>query len=640
MLCPICHTQNRENARFCKGCGYSFPPAGQEPASQPQAAQSSPTLSAQQASTAAQQAPVEQAPAQPAPAENEAVDPSLAPTMILTPQEMMAYHARRWQQELAREQQTTSGGSGDSADAPTLRATPMPAPVQASTPPATSAPDIADMPTVLMSPQLGDDAPTVVTAPPPPPPTGASAPPPPPPAASGADASVSATSPYAEQSLPASVSPVASKAPDTLVQNDNAAPTASEAAQGTPTGESNVEQQEQQQEPSVAEAPEQTGDFPALAVGTLVANRYEITQLLGEDGHEHTYQVTDHQGYKHCWNCGSQQNAEGDEFCIDCGAELLEGSYVMHEYAAASKQADSRVVPSNIIDTFVDQGKTYAIEQPQATQAAFPDGVHLVAACESDAGNVRRSEPNEDSTLVLQLQRVHESIASPAGVFIVADGLGGHDNGQVASRMTIGVISERMVRDLLEPPLASEKVGESPKALDEDELVTLFRSAVEDANAALVQVNQRDKTDMGSTITGFMIVGQHAFILNVGDSRTYMLREDNLYQLTTDHSLVGQLVAGGLIEPDDVYTHPQRSQIYRSLGDKAKVQIDITKQEIMPGDILLSCSDGLWEMVRNPQIKEILSKAPDPQTACSRLIETANNNGGEDNVSAVVVFVR
>jgi serine/threonine protein phosphatase PrpC len=168
----------------------------------------------------------------------------------------------------------------------------------------------------------------------------------------------------------------------------------------------------------------------------------------------------------------------------------------------------------------------------------------------------------------------------------------------------------------------------------------LFRSAVEDANSALVQINQHDKTDMGSTITGFMITGEHAYILNVGDSRTYMLRDDTIYQLTTDHSLVGQLVAGGLIEPDEVYTHPQRSQIYRSLGDKQKVQIDITKQQVVPGDILLSCSDGLWEMVRNPQIKDILSKAPDPQTACSRLIEAANNNGGEDNVSAVVVFVR
>ncbi|HBE27646.1 MAG TPA: protein phosphatase, partial [Ktedonobacter sp.] len=153
------------------------------------------------------------------------------------------------------------------------------------------------------------------------------------------------------------------------------------------------------------------------------------------------------------------------------------------------------------------------------------------------------------------------------------------------------------------------------------------------------QVNQRDKTDMGSTITGFMVVGDYAYILNVGDSRTYMLRGGQIYQLTTDHSLVGQLVAGGLIQPDDVYTHPQRSQIFRSLGDKLNVQIDIFKQQLHPGDMLLSCSDGLWEMVRNPQIESIINNAPDPQTACTQLLEAANANGGEDNVSAVAVFV-
>src|SRR5438270_402404 len=202
------------------------------------------------------------------------------------------------------------------------------------------------------------------------------------------------------------------------------------------------------------------------------------------------------------------------------------------------------------------------------------------------------------------------------------------------------VLRWHIVRELLNAPLACEKSGQQVQASDEETLVALLQGAIEDANAAICQVNQREKTDMGSTITGFMIVGEHAYILNVGDSRTYMVRGKQLYQLTTDHSLVGQLVASGLIEPDDVYTHPQRSQIFRSLGDKPNTQIDIFKQQLHPGDILLSCSDGLWEMVRNPQIESTLNNAPDPQTACMQLIDMANANGGEDNVSAVVVFVR
>jgi serine/threonine protein phosphatase PrpC len=359
------------------------------------------------------------------------------------------------------------------------------------------------------------------------------------------------------------------------------------------------------------------------------------------------YQVIDHQGYQHCWNCGSEQNAEGDEFCINCGASMLDVPYTMHEYSTEQAKEesnghveDAHVLQGTIVNTFIEHGHTYMVELQQAEQNPFPNGVQLLAASNSDAGDVRRSEPNEDSTLVLLLQRVHESVSAPSGVFIVADGLGGHDNGQVASKMTINIIAERLLKELLTEPLTSEKNGEPVKTFDEDTLVALFHDTVEDANTALCQKNQLDKTDMGSTITGFMVVGEHAFILNVGDSRTYMLRGKQLYQLTTDHSLVGQLVAGGLIEPDDVYTHPQRSQIFRSLGDKPNVQIDIFKQELLSGDILLSCSDGLWEMVRNPQIENILDNAPDPEAACAQFIEAANANGGEDNVSAIVVFVR
>jgi serine/threonine protein phosphatase PrpC len=219
--------------------------------------------------------------------------------------------------------------------------------------------------------------------------------------------------------------------------------------------------------------------------------------------------------------------------------------------------------------------------------------------------------------------------------------MGGHDNGQLASRMTINTIAQHMTRELLLAPLASEeKEGVPASPPDEDSLVNLLHDAIEEANTVLCDVNARNKTDMGSTLTGFMIVGQHAYIVNVGDSRTYMIRGGQLYQLTTDHSLVAQLVASGLIEPDDVYTHPQRSQIYRSLGDKPNTPIDIFKQQLHPGDKLLACCDGLWEMVHNPQIEGVLNTAPDPQTACQQLIDLANDNGGEDNITAVLVYVQ
>ena len=604
MLCPSCHKPNRDNAKFCKSCGLSFT-ATSEGTGQP--AEASPASPVEIASAPL---PIQETP-QPVDDAGQTVDDlpvmletsedlSLAPTLILTPQKMMAYHAHRWQQELEQELQDSST---DIADMPTI--------LDLSGPPPTTPPTA----NTSASGPTSDSFATEATILPPAPPT---------------------QEPESHQADPASPEGESVMAP---------APTATEETSKSPGTSSKENVMEQTTQPTTEQAGQEqvvpAANFPALAVGTVISERYEVTQVDNVGESEHTYQVVDHQGYQHCWNCGSEQNAEGDEFCIDCGAELLNATYTMHEYPASEhKDQDARVLQGVIVNTFVDQGHTYVIEQPQATQIVFPNGVHLLASCESDAGVVRMGEPNEDSALVLLFERVHESIAAPAGVFIVADGMGGHDNGQGASRMTIGIIAERIVRELLMPPLTSEKAGEAPKQIDEDTYVALVRGAVEDANAALCQTNQRDKSDMGSTLTGFMMVGDHAYIFNVGDSRTYLLRDGNLHQLTTDHSLVGQLVAGGLIEPDDVYTHPQRSQIYRSIGDKLHVQIDVFKQQVYPGDTLLSCSDGLWEMVRNPQISDLLANAPDPQAACARLVEAANTNGGEDNISAVVVFVR
>lgn len=596
MTCPSCNTSNRDDAKFCKKCGHSF----HTEAEAATAAVGQPAMAKQEGGGAGGTGS----------AGGADYDISLAPTQVITPQQMMALHSQRWQaeQETSEASNASSATNGpeipvaeDESDMPTLISSSMPdQPSQA-----TAAPESAGE----ARPTADDD---VIPIPPPPPP------PPPSESLVGALAETPTTPDPSEE-------PSVARKPSSNTE----LPSASES--------SVANDPYQDQGTSATES-----DFPVLAVNTTLIGRYEITEIVseGEHEHEHVYLVIDHEGYQRCWNCASEQNREGDEFCIDCGARLPDATYNMHEYpATGGNDADASVMHETIINTFVDEGRTYVIAQTQAVENAFPNGVHLVFASDSDAGDVRRADPNEDSTLTLTLQRIHESNAAPVGVFIVADGMGGHDNGQGASRLAIGTIAERMVRELLGAPLVAETSGETPKQLEEDDLVSLLQGAVEDANAAICRVNQRDKTDMGSTITGFMTVGDYTYILNVGDSRTYMVRGGQIYQLTNDHSLVGQLVAGGLIQPEDVYTHPQRSQIFRSLGDKLNVQIDIFKQQLHPGDILISCSDGLWEMVRNPQIESILNTAPNPQIACSQLLEAANKNGGEDNVSAVVVFV-
>lgn len=608
MFCPSCNAPNREDAKFCKVCGHSLRvEQAKAPEQVTASAPAAPTWSSSPAPTSegGTQPTTSHSAAEPEPAEPEVQvqeDPSLAPTLILSPDKVLAYRSRFWKQGEEEALQTASaGGIGES----------KPEEIPAH---------LADQPTVIMQPgdlsagQPGDslaDLPTMQM--------------------SGLPAS--STPDAASPSEPSE--PAFDAAPATALEESAEQKEASQPMTNQPASEETSQEKDEQA------TGEPTDNFAPLAVGETLIERYEITQVLNEGAGEHVYQIIDRQGYQHCWACGSDQTDEGDEYCINCGADILNVPYVLHEYLPSSSPApEVNMFQGTIVNTFIEHGRTYAVEQPSVSQSPFPNGIQILAASNSDAGDVRRSEPNEDSTLVLQLQRVHESTSTPVGIFIVADGLGGHDNGQVASRMTVNIIAERMTRELLGTPLQTEREGAEVKELGEDDLVGLLRNTIEEANLVLCQKNQRDKTDMGSTLTGYMIVGEHAYIVNVGDSRTYMVRGGQIYQLTTDHSLVGQLVAGGLIEPDDVYTHPQRSQIFRSLGDKANVQVDVFKQQLLPGDILLSCSDGLWEMIRNPQIESILNNAPDPQTACARLIDTANTNGGEDNVSAVVTLIR
>ncbi|MBE3561975.1 MAG: serine/threonine-protein phosphatase [Ktedonobacteraceae bacterium] len=244
-------------------------------------------------------------------------------------------------------------------------------------------------------------------------------------------------------------------------------------------------------------------------------------------------------------------------------------------------------------------------------------------------GITRRHLPNEDSVVFLQGICSYHGKFLPFSLFVVADGMGGHDGGQTASHLAMHSMMYTVLQSIA-----------SGSELSDEYLVDMLIGGVEWANLAVYQRGIEKNSDMGTTLTAALVLGSRAYLANVGDSRIYLLREgERLLQITRDHSLVAQLAAQGAITPDEIYTHPERHMITRCLGSNNTIEVDWFIAELLPRDRLLLCSDGLWEMVRDSDIERLLRFSPSPQDACDLLVQAALHGGGRDNVSVIVVQV-
>jgi serine/threonine protein phosphatase PrpC len=239
-------------------------------------------------------------------------------------------------------------------------------------------------------------------------------------------------------------------------------------------------------------------------------------------------------------------------------------------------------------------------------------------------------QSNEDAVFAMVSPSENGNVL---GLLIVADGMGGHQAGEIASRLSVDTIYDEL-KDLLEPR-AHE--GEHIPARHIKERLCL---AIRQANTTIYNYAREHPTDagnLGSTVTCAVMQGKLAVIANVGDSRTYHLGTNGLEQVTDDHSYVGELVRGGRLPAEAIYEHPQRGIVTRALGPRREVEIDVCARALSPGDRLLLCSDGLWEMVHDEdRIARVLREADRPDTAVQQLIEAANQEGGTDNISVVV----
>jgi serine/threonine protein phosphatase PrpC len=244
-----------------------------------------------------------------------------------------------------------------------------------------------------------------------------------------------------------------------------------------------------------------------------------------------------------------------------------------------------------------------------------------------DQGLLRESNQDSIYAMTTTLPRGTTSDLS-MGLFIVADGMGGHEDGDLASRIAIRTIVEHVFANFISPML-HESMAEA--------MQTLMQSAIQKANQEIWDYAQMIGSDMGATCTAALLLGHSLSIGHVGDTRAYLLKDGQLEQITTDHSAVGRLIQLGQLDASAAREHPLRSQLYRSIGQSPNVEVDILYQDVSGYTHLLLCSDGLWDMVLEDAIATILMQQDCPQQLCQDLISQANTNGGEDNISAIIV---
>lgn len=233
-----------------------------------------------------------------------------------------------------------------------------------------------------------------------------------------------------------------------------------------------------------------------------------------------------------------------------------------------------------------------------------------------------KRELNEDSLLMMEAAMAD---TTPYGLYVVADGLGGHQGGEVASQLTVGAIKTHFTS---QPP--------PPAAFPFDDWLI---AAAMSANEAVLDhhADQNQAKKMGSTVVMALILNQTVHIANVGDSRAYHLNQVEIRQVSVDHSLVERLVQIGQLSREEARTHKNRNVLYNSIGDKPEMEVNTYHIELKSGDRLLLCSDGLSGMITDEEIFNLSRSQPDPARACQSMIEAAKSAGGTDNITAIIV---
>jgi protein phosphatase len=248
----------------------------------------------------------------------------------------------------------------------------------------------------------------------------------------------------------------------------------------------------------------------------------------------------------------------------------------------------------------------------------------------TDVGMVR--DANEDSFSVYTKKYLSQTNSLNYGIFVVADGMGGAKAGEYASAIASKEVSNYISYYL------EDTTQTNPT---DSEIRNVLEHAVKRANTVIYKESKENKeySGMGTTLTCAIIYDNQLYIAHVGDSRAYLINQNSIEKITRDHSLVGRLLELGQISEEEALTHPQRNLIYRSLGGFPAVEVEIYQLMVKANDYILLCSDGLYEHVKDDEIKTIVLSSNDPSKACKHLINLANIRGGDDNCTIIIIKI-
>ncbi len=244
----------------------------------------------------------------------------------------------------------------------------------------------------------------------------------------------------------------------------------------------------------------------------------------------------------------------------------------------------------------------------------------------TDTGRVRSNNQDGSITLVTNAEVAGDPPA--IALFIVADGMGGHKDGEYASAVTIQTITRHVMSDIILPGIQNRDMLSS----DQKTIPEVLAEAMEAANLAV----QQQVPNGGTTATCAVIRGDLAYIAHVGDTRAYLVTDGHMELVTRDHSLVQRLKELGQLTDEEAEVHPQRNVLYRAIGQGDTLEVDAATRRLPPSSRIVICSDGLWGVIGDDQMAEILRECEDPQEACDRMVQAANESGGPDNITVLI----